>query len=551
MALTPDDLPDDAETLKAMILAARAEAAVLRADKERLDAERARLAHEGRVLAAEVDRLTAQNERLDHIVSVLRRAQFGRRSEKVSDDQIELALEDVETAFGAEDAATEETEPIARREGTEARRANRGHLPKHLPREEVVIAPAETSCPCCGGDLHVIGEDVSERLDKVPARLRVIVTRRPKYACRSCEKTGADETAGVIQAPAPVRLIPGGLPTEALVADVLVSKYADHLPLYRQAQILAREGVHLNRSTLAHWVGFAAYELGPLHARLVEILKASRKLFADETRCPVLDPGRGKTKTGYLWAIARDDRPWGGTDPPGVAYIYAPGRGTEHAIRTLAGFSGVLQVDGYAAYDALADGKRTNAPVRLALCWSHFRRRFYEIAKSGNAPIATEALARIGALYTIETEIRGSGPDERRAVRQQRARPLVIDLHDWLEEQLRRVPGRSPLAGAMRYGVRHRDGLGQFLDDGCIEIDTNVVERAIRPIALNRKNALFAGSDEGGANWATIASLIETCKLNGVNPHAWLTDTLTKLVNRWPASRIDELMPWAYPNRPA
>ncbi len=551
MTLTPDDLPDDAETLKAMILAARAEAAVLRADKERLDAERARLAHEGRVLAAEVDRLTAQNERLDHIVSVLRRAQFGRRSEKVSDDQIELALEDVETAFGAEDAATEETEPIARREGTEARRANRGHLPKHLPREEVVIAPAETSCPCCGGDLHVIGEDVSERLDKVPARLRVIVTRRPKYACRSCEKTGADETAGVIQAPAPVRLIPGGLPTEALVADVLVSKYADHLPLYRQAQILAREGVHLNRSTLAHWVGFAAYELGPLHARLVEILKASRKLFADETRCPVLDPGRGKTKTGYLWAIARDDRPWGGTDPPGVAYIYAPGRGTEHAIRTLAGFSGVLQVDGYAAYDALADGKRTNAPVRLALCWSHFRRRFYEIAKSGNAPIATEALARIGALYTIETEIRGSGPDERRAVRQQRARPLVIDLHDWLEEQLRRVPGRSPLAGAMRYGVRHRDGLGQFLDDGCIEIDTNVVERAIRPIALNRKNALFAGSDEGGTNWATIASLIETCKLNGVNPHAWLTDTLTKLVNRWPASRIDELMPWAYPNRPA
>jgi transposase len=273
MALTPDDLPDDAETLKAMILAARAEAAVLRADKERLDAERARLAHEGRVLAAEVDRLTAQNERLDHIVSVLRRAQFGRRSEKVSDDQIELALEDVETAFGAEDAATEEIEPIARREGTEARRANRGHLPKHLPREEVVIAPAETSCPCCGGDLHVIGEDVSERLDKVPARLRVIVTRRPKYACRSCEKTGADETAGVIQAPAPVRLISGGLPTEALVADVLVSKYADHLPLYRQAQILAREGVHLNRSTLAHWVGFAAYELGPLHARLVEILK--------------------------------------------------------------------------------------------------------------------------------------------------------------------------------------------------------------------------------------------------------------------------------------
>jgi hypothetical protein len=195
-----------------------------------------------------------------------------------------------------------------------------------------------------------------------------------------------------------------------------------------------------------------------------------------------------------LWAIARDDRPWAGTDPPGVAYIYAPGRGTEHAIRTLAGFAGVLQVDGYAAYDALADAKRTNAPVRLALCWSHFRRRFYEIAKSGNAPIASEALARISALYAIEDEIRGSNADVRRGIRQQRTRPLVNELHDWLEDQLRRVSGRSPLASAMRYGVRHRDGLGQFLDDGCIEIDTNVVERAIRPIALNRKNALFAAA---------------------------------------------------------
>jgi len=546
MTLTPDDLPNDAETLKAMILAAQAETAALRADKERIDAERARLAHEGKVLAAEVDRLTAQNERLDHIVSVLRRAQFGRRSEKISDDQIELALEDVETAFGAEDAATEEAEPIARREGTEGRRANRGHLPKHLPREEVVIAPAETSCPCCGGGLHVIGEDVSERLDKVPARLRVIVTRRPKYACRSCERTGSYETAGVIQAAAPSRLIPGGLPTEALVADVLISKYADHLPLYRQAQILAREGVHLNRSTLAHWVGFAAYELAPLHERLVANLKASNKLFADETRCPVLDPGRGKTKTGYLWAIARDDRPWGGADPPAVAYLYAPGRGAEHAVRHLAGFTGVLQVDGYAGYDKLTDPARAGGSLTLALCWSHFRRRFYDIAKGGNAPIASEALARIGALYEIEAEMRGHSADERRAARQNRTRPLVDAMKPWLEEQLRRLPGRSPLAEAIRYGVHRWDGLSRFLKDGRIEIDTNVVERSIRPIALSRKNALFAGSDEGGANWATIASLIETAKLNSVNPHAWLTDTLTKLVNGWPQSRIDELMPWAY-----
>jgi transposase len=532
MTLTPHDLPDDAQTLKAMILAARAENA-------RLDAERQRLAHEGQVLAAEVDRLTAQNERLDHIVSVLRRAQFGRRSERFSEDQIELALEDVETGFGVEDATIETKSDPLRIEAAKSRRANRGHLPKHLPREETVIEPPSKSCPCCGGALHVIGEDVSERLDKIPARLRVVVTRRPKYACRKC-------TDGIVQAPAPNRLIEGGLPTEALVADVLVSKYADHLPLYRQAQILAREGVQIDRSTLAHWVGFAAFELAPLHERLVAILKASTKLFADETRCPVLDPGRGKTKTGYLWAIARDDRPWGGADPPVVAYAYAPGRGAEHAAALLAGFSGVLQVDGYAGYDRQADAKRPGGPLVLAYCWSHFRRRFYDIAKAGNAPIASEALARIGELYAIEAEIRGRSADERHIERQTRTRPRVEALRAWLDVQLTRVSGRSPIAEAMRYGTSHWHGLCRFLNDGRVEIDTNAVERTIRPIALSRKNALFAGSDEGGANWAIIASLIETCKLNAVNPHAWLTDTLTKLVNRWPATRIDDLMPWAY-----
>jgi transposase len=532
MTLSLDDLPDDVASLKAMLMAAHAASAVA-------DAKVAQL-------VAEVDRLSARAERLDHIVSVLRRAQFGRHSEKISDDQIELALEDVETGFGAEDAAVEAASGMARAEGTKARRANRGHLPNHLPRDEVVIAPAHTNCLCCGGALHVIGEDVSERLDKVPARLRVIVTRRPKYACRTCERTAADNTAGVIQAPAPTRLIPGGLPTEALVADVLVAKYADHLPLYRQSQILTREGIDISRSTLASWVGFAAHELAPLHERLAANLKASGKLFADETRCPVLDPGRGRTKTGYLWAIARDDRPWAGADPPAVAYLYAPGRGKEHAERHLTGFSGVLQVDGYAAYDVLTDGKRTGGQVALALCWSHFRRRFYDIAKAGNAPIASEALDRIGVLYAIEADIRGRSASERRDERQARSRPLVDNLKPWLEAQLKRVSGRSPIAEAMRYGLSRWEGLGRFLDDGRVEIDTNVVERSIRPIALSRKNALFAGSDEGGVNWAIIASLIETCKLNGVNPHGWLTDTLEKLVAGWPQSRIDDLMPWAY-----
>jgi transposase len=511
-----DDLPDDIEQLKAMVRAERAEKI----------------------------RLASQNDRLAHMLRQLRRNHFGRKSERLGEDQLNLGLEDLETAIACGEASAEKADATLAASRTRERRVNRGNLPAHLPREEIVIEPPSKACPCCGGALHVIGEDVSERLDKIPARLRVIVTRRPKYACRSC-------TDGVVQAPAPNRLIEGGLPTEELVADVLVSKYADHLPLYRQAQILAREGVQIDRSTLAHWVGFAAFELAPLHDRLITILKASTKLFADETRCPVLDPGRGKTKTGYLWAVARDDRPWGGSDPPAVAYTYAPGRGSEHAATLLAGFSGVLQVDGYAGYDKQADAKRPGGPLVLAYCWSHFRRRFYDIAKAGNAPIASEALRRIGELYAIEADIRGRSADERRTERQVRTRPLVETLRAWLDDQLARVSGRSPIAEAMRYGTSHWQGLCRFLDDGRIEIDTNTVERSIRPIALSRKNALFAGSDEGGANWAIIASLIETAKLNSVNPHAWLADTLTKLVNRWPASRIDDLMPWAYAKIPA
>ena len=508
MALALKDLPDDVAALKAMILAER-----------------------------------AQSERLRHLLAQLRRAQFGRKSEKGCADQLNLGLEDIETAVAAEEAKLKITDATLKQANAQKRRANRGALPAHLPREVVVIEPEAKSCPCCGGRLHVIGEDTSERLDKIPAKLRVIVTRRPKYACRSC-------TDGVVQAPAPNRLIEGGMPTEALVADVLVSKYADHLPLYRQAQILAREGVNIDRSTLCHWVGFAACELEPLHGRLIEILKGSTKLFCDETRCPVLDPGRGKTKTGYLWAIARDDRPWSGGDPPAVAYQYAPGRGAEHARAFLAGFSGTLQVDGYAGYDTLADARRPGGAIALAFCWAHFRRRFYDIAKGGNAPIATEALDKIGALYAIEANIRGRSADHRLAARVERARPLVDALKTWLGEQLARLSKGSPLADAIRYGLNHWEGLGYFLDDGRIEIDSNTLERSIRPIALSRKNALFAGSDEGGANWAIIASLIETCKLNGVNPHAWLADTLTKLVNRWPQSRIDELMPWAYAKIP-
>jgi transposase len=510
-------LPEDVATLKALLLAERASAA----------------------------KLAGQNEHLRAIIKELQRALFGRRSEKAAHpDQLQLALEDLEQALAQSEAEAERADATLKAARTRQRRGNRGALPKHLPREEIVIEPEEQTCPCCGGEMHRIGEDVAERLDVIPAQFRVIVTRRPKYACRACE-------SAVVQAPAPARLIEGGLPTEALVAHVLVSKYADHLPLYRQSQIYARQGIELDRSTLADWVGRAAAELRPVHQRLFEHLKRSPKLFMDETRAPVLDPGRRRTKTGYLWALARDDRPWAGPDPPAVAYLYAPGRGAEHAIGLLAGFTGILQVDGYAAYQVLADPGRAGGPVTLAYCWSHVRRRFYEIAQGGDAPIAEAALQRINALYHVETMIRGHAPEQRQAVRHEQSKLLVDDLRTWLDAQLARVSRRARIAEAIRYALKLWSGLRLFLDDGRIEIDTNVVERAIRPIALNRKNALFAGSDQGGVHWGVIASLIETCKLNAIDPQAYLADVLSRLVNRHPARQIDQLMPWAYANQVA
>jgi transposase len=516
-AALPDTLPSDPDALRAMVLAERAEK---------------------QILIEERDELNAANEKLHHIISVLRRARFGRKSERLSEDQLILALEELETASAKAESQEEKKDGELKSKRAKKRRANRGSLPAHLPRIEQVIEPESTVCPCCGKAMHVIGEDKSERLDKVPAQLRVIVTRRPKYGCK-CEEA-------VAQAPAPPRLIEGGIPTEALVAGVVVSKYADHLPLYRQAQILARQGIQLDRSTLAGWVGAAAAELEPLYDHLLAILKCKDKLFADETRCPVLDPGRGKTKPGYFWAIASDDRPWGSTEPPAVAYSYAPGRGGKYVETLLEDFSGILQVDGYDGYNILARPDRRGGPVTLAYCWAHLRRRFYEIAAKGPAPIAQAALERIQKLYKIEAEIRGQPPEKRRAIRQERSRPEVEELKSWFQDCLKRLSKASPVRDAINYGLNQWDGLIRFLDDGRIEIDSNTVERSIRPVALNRKNSLFAGHDQGAENWAIIASLLETCKLNSVNPQAWLADVLTKLINLWPAKRIGELMPWSY-----
>ncbi len=347
-----------------------------------------------------------------------------------------------------------------------------------------------------------------------------------------------------MQAPAKPRLIEGGMPTEATVASVIVSKYADHLPLYRQAQIYARQGVELDRSTLASWVGKAAYELRPVYDCLLANLKQSSKLFMDETRAPVLDPGQKKVKTGYFWALARDDRPWCGDAPSGVAFTNAPGRGGKYADGILQDFSGILQVDGYAGYNRLL--KCTRQDVQLAYCWAHARRKLYDVAKASAAPIAQEGLKQIAALYRIEAEIKGQSAGARLAARIERMKPKLELFEKWLTHSRAKVSAKSPTGEALKYIAKYWSGLNLFLTDGRIEIDNNPVERTIRPIALNRKNALFAGHEAGAQNWAMLASLIETCKLNAIEPHSYISGILTAIVCGHKQSRIDELLPWNY-----
>ncbi len=496
------DLPDDVEALRAIVL------------------EQVRKLENA---DAEVERLTA-------IIEAFQRHRFGRRSEQLDPDQLQLGLEDAETALAQAEAANEAK--TGHHRGDRPRKTNRGSLPAHLERVEQIVDLEDKACPCCGGALHRIGEDVAERLDVVPATFRVLVTRRPRYGCRSCE-------SAVVQAPAPARIVEGGIPTEALIAQVLVAKYADHLPLYRQAQIYSRQGVQLDRSTLADWVGRAAWYLRPLRDRVLEGLRRSGRLFADETTAPVLDPGRGRTKTGQLWAYARDDRPWGGSDPPMVAYVYAADRKAERPEAHLGEFAGILQDDGYGGYTALA---RRRQQIQLAFCWAHVRRKFFELADS--SPVATEVLRRIALLYAAENEVRGCSAEQRRSVRAERSRVIVDDLRQYLDARNRQVSAKSKLGEAIRYALTRWDGLSRFIDDGRIDLDSNTVERSIRPLALNRKNALFAGSDEGGDNWAVIATLIECCKLNAINPNEWLTETLACLANGHPANRVGDLMPW-------
>ena len=527
---------EELASLRAMLAASQAKTAAAEAENARLVQEHTRLEAHSAELAGTVARLESQNERYEHIIAQLRRLQFGKRSEQLDKDQLQLAFEDLVQGLGEIEQEEEKADPELRAHRSTERREKRLSLPDNLPQIEVVIEPEAGACPCCGGGLHKIGEDVSRRLDVVPAQYQVILTRRPKYACRNCEGT-------VVQASAPARLIEGGLPTERLIAKILVDKYADHVPLYRQAQGFERQGIKLDRSTLAFWTGYAAAELKPIWSHMRQILLGGSRLFVDETRAPVLDPGRGKTKTGYFWAIARDDRGWAGADPPAVVYTYAPGRGADHAISLLKDFSGVLQTDGYGAYKTLVSRRND---VVLAACWAHARRKFFDLAKGGTAPIADEILARISQLYAVEADIRGQSADARRQARRARSAPLLETLRSVMDDKIRRLPGKSPTAEAIRYVQSRWTELSRFLDDGRIELDTNPVERAMRPIALNRKNALFAGSDEGAEHWATVATLIECCKLHGVNPAAYLEDVLTRLVVGHLNSRLDELTLWVW-----
>ena len=475
-------------------------------------------------------------ERLEKLLADFKRALFGSKSERLSLDQYELALEDIEVAIAVVEAEDENDEHVHSKPKA-PRKTNRGALPKHLPRVEEVIEPESIICDC-GCARHVIGEDVSERLDIVPSQFRVIVTRRPKYACRDCEN-------GIVQAPAKPHLIEGGLPTEATLATITVNKQGDHLPFYRQAGMFARQGIDIDRSTLAAWQGRVAHEMTPIYERIKDYLKQSKKLFMDETPAPVLDPGRGKTKTGYFWALARDDRPWGGDDPPAVAFTYAPSRAGKHAVDILQGYQGILQVDGYTGYNRVRDTSGLG-DIKLAYCWAHARRKLYELTVNNVAHIAEDGIQQIKAFYRIESQIKGMSADERLAIRQEKTVPRMQAFKEWLTHKRTQVSPKSPTGSALKYIAKHWEGLTLFLTDGRIEIDNNTVERAIRPIALQRKNSLFAGHDAGAQNWAMLASILETCKLNQIEPHGYLTGVLTAIAHGHKQKDIDQLLPWSF-----
>jgi transposase len=524
--LDPATLPRSTAVLRRLLLQREVEHA---AEQEQQAAE-LQAARNG------LQELTLLHEKLKLRLARLLRQQYGASSEKLraAINQLELTLGDIEEQI-AEMMPPEPEQPPAPARPTSAsveparRKPVRRPLPDSLPRD-VVEHAAPCACPKCGGALRPLGEDVTEVLDYVPACFRVIRHVRPKLSCRSCES--------IAQAPVPSLPIQRGLATPALLAHVLVAKYADHCPLYRQAEIYARAGVELDRSTLADWVGQSARLVRPLVDALGAHVMAAERVHADDTTVPVLDPGRGTTKTGRLWCYVRDDRPFGGTAPPAVLYRYSPDRKGEHPRTHLAGFRGILQADGYTGYAGLYQ-----RGVTEAACMAHCRRPFFDLHASTGSPLALEALQRIAALYAIEATIRGQSPEARLAVRQAQSAPLFSDLRTWLETTLSRISGKSELAVAIRYMLSRWNALTLVLRDGRACIDNNAAERAMRPIPLGRKNWLHAGSDAGGERAAAIFSLTETAKLNSLDPEDYLRQVLERIAEH-PVKRVHELLPW-------
>ncbi len=508
-------LPDldalDPAALKAMILA----------QQDRFKAQHERY-------TAALSSRTTEIERLKLLVEKLKHMLFGRKSEKVlrQIEQLELQIEDLEVAV-----VVEETQAMAPTERPAPAKPFRRALPEHLPRKVHTHMPEHEACPDCGKRLRPLGEDVAEMLEYVRACFKVIRHVRPKLSCEACDR--------IVQAPAPSRPIDRGLAGPGLLSHVLVSKYADHTPLYRQSEIYAREGVDLDRSTLAGWVGATSELLTPLVQAGRDHVLAASKLHADDTPVPVLAPGTGKTKTGRLWTYVRDDRPSGSADAPAVWFAYSPDRKGERPREHLKLYRGALQADAYAGFHHLYEG----GAIFEVACWAHARRKFHEIHLAHASPTTSDAIERIAALYAIEKEIRGSTPEVRKTARQAWAKPLLDSMHTWLEATLAKLSPKSDTATAIRYALSRWRALTRYADDGQLEIDNNAAERALRVVALGRKNYLFAGSDNGGDRAAAIYSLVGSAKLNGLDPEIYLQHVLGRIADH-PISKINDLLPW-------